>query len=134
MVKRQVAIGLQNGLQRTEISNASSLATYLERAGNSELAKEVYETFAVMLKDAKDEQFRKVAESFAGSARRLGLLGNAIEIEGKLTDDSEFNWSEYRGNVVSVDFWATWCGPCIAGASNVVANYKKYHPRAVLRL
>jgi peroxiredoxin len=79
----------------------------------------------------------QVKESYPGELlkKKIQLLHNinvggfAFDIELPTPDGTIIKLSSLRGKYVLLDFWASWCRPCLAEAPNVKEIYEKYHEK-----
>lgn len=58
--------------------------------------------------------------------------GVAPDFYLELFDGSDFKLSDYRGQVVLVNFWGSWCGPCREEAPELQALYEDYKDEGFL--
>ena len=59
----------------------------------------------------------------------IGQTPGAIELEPLLGADQSVTLENLRGKVVLVNFWATWCGPCVLEAPHIARLGKKLRDR-----
>lgn len=75
----------------------------------------------------KDNRTGEIPASPSYGGRPDALVGKkAIDFNVKDLDGNDLSLEQYRGKVILLDFWAVWCGPCIAEMPNVKGVYKKY--------
>lgn len=67
----------------------------------------------------------------SSTAQAAVEVGDTPSFEVKALDGSKLSLEQYRGKIIIVDFWATWCGPCMAEAEHMVKINTEFGPQGV---
>jgi len=124
----------QSGYSMTEFIKAcpgSIVSGYLGLRLSTEdfgLAKDCYSWLDASVKDSwYGKQIKKIIEQYERSA----ALVNFPDLGMKLPTGASLSLEQFRGKVVVLDFWASWCAPCRAYIPKMKALYNEYNGKDV---
>jgi thiol-disulfide isomerase/thioredoxin len=66
------------------------------------------------------------------STMQKRMIGQPLRIEGEGFDGARLDSADWQGKVVLVDFWGTWCMPCIAAMPHLKEMRDKYADRGLV--
>jgi thiol-disulfide isomerase/thioredoxin len=80
----------------------------------------------------KDFPNSRAAAEIKVASRKLDGIGKPFELTfNEAIGGKSITMADLKGKVVVVDFWATWCGPCVSEMPKMKTLYAEYKPKGV---
>ena len=104
---------------------------YIQIAEEMDSRNEATRLLLTTVKPIFEASGNKKLQNFASGhevmLKRLAIEGLEFEFEAVLLDGKKVNLKDYRGKVVLILYWATWCGPCVNEMPMLKAFYTSWH-------
>jgi peroxiredoxin len=124
-------LGSRDQLSMQDVQTGILAAGMIELQPDKQPAKELYELLDGRLADDPREEMQSLRLNLQASVRRLNLLGNRLELEAMTVDGKKISITDLAGKFVIVDFFATWCAPCLAEAELIESHYGRYRDKGL---
>jgi thiol-disulfide isomerase/thioredoxin len=111
----------------------ASSSTNIEYSGRVEAAKILVKLAEEKIDSLPSEELKSELKSNCEKFwKRVSIVGSELDFsELAELDGKPFSIESYKGKVVVLDFWATWCGPCLEEIPNLKSMLEKRQSEGV---
>jgi thiol-disulfide isomerase/thioredoxin len=110
---------------RQKVSGLHQIAAEMDQ--RNEALRLLLTTVRAIYAASDNEELRDNVIGYDIQLDHLALEGIEFELEAVLLDGTPIDLKDYRGKVVVLDYWATWCGPCIGDMPMLKMFYENWH-------